>query len=172
MAAQRVAIPDSMKHVETLSYLAGSNFQTLLNSEKLGTEYALLESQRPTMTVTLPQISPETVGQFIYLYECAVSYVGALMEINTYDQPAVQLGKDATYALGLVRLLRADRAAPLSLLFTGKTTPGDLPLLSALADSGMLVRPAVVPPPFDPPLFFFPAVMIVPVKTPVAKNSK
>jgi len=97
--SNRVAIPDGLKHVDTLSYLAGSNFQTLLNSEKLGTEYALLESQRPTMTVTFPQITAETVGQFIYLYECAVSYVGALMEINTYDQPAVQLGKDATYAL-------------------------------------------------------------------------
>ena len=51
------------------------------------------------MTVIFPQISPETVGQFLYLYECAVSYMGGLYEINTYDQPAVQLGKDATYAL-------------------------------------------------------------------------
>ncbi len=97
--ANRVAIPESMKHIDTLAYLAGSNFQTLLNSEKLGTEYALLESQRPTMTVTFPQITPETVGQFLYMYETAVSYMGALLDINTYDQPAVQLGKDATYAL-------------------------------------------------------------------------
>jgi glucose-6-phosphate isomerase len=95
----KLSIPTSMKNVETLAYLAGSNFQTLINSEKLGTEYALLESQRPTITVQLPQISPETVGQFLYLYECAVSYMGGLYEINTYDQPAVQLGKDATYAL-------------------------------------------------------------------------
>jgi glucose-6-phosphate isomerase len=96
---QKVAIPDSMKHVETLKYLGGSNFQTLLNSEKLATEYALLESQRPTMTVRFPRISAETVGQFLYLYEVATSYMGGLLEINTYDQPAVQLGKDATYAL-------------------------------------------------------------------------
>ena len=95
----KLAIPESMKDVETLAYLAGRNFQTLINSEKLGTEYALLASQRPTMTVLFPQITPETVGQFIYLFECAVSYVGGLFEINTYDQPAVQLGKDATYAL-------------------------------------------------------------------------
>ena len=44
-------------------------------------------------------ISPETVGQFLMLYEVAVSYMGGLLNINTYDQPAVQLGKDATYAL-------------------------------------------------------------------------
>ncbi len=97
--SSKVTIPDSMKQVETLRYLAGSNFQTLINSEKLGTEYALLESQRPTMTVSFPSISPEAVGQFIYLYEVATSYMGGLLEINTYDQPAVQLGKDATYAL-------------------------------------------------------------------------
>ena len=95
----KLAIPSSMKDVPTLDYLAGANFQTLINSEKLGTEYALLESQRPTMTVTFPQISPQTVGQFLYLYEVAVSYMGGLYDINTYDQPAVQLGKDATYAL-------------------------------------------------------------------------
>lgn len=96
---QKVAIPQSMKDVETLKYLAGSNFQTLINSEKLGTEYALLESRRPTLTVTFPSITPQAVGQFLYLYEVAVSYMGGLLEINTYDQPAVQLGKDATYAL-------------------------------------------------------------------------
>lgn len=95
----KLAIPSSMKQVKSLAYLAGSNFQTLINAEKLGTEYALLESQRPTMTIQFPQISPETVGQFLYLYEVAVSYMGALLGINTYDQPAVQLGKDATYAL-------------------------------------------------------------------------
>jgi glucose-6-phosphate isomerase len=96
---QKLAIPSSMKSVQPLAYLAGSNFQTLINSEKLGTEYALLESQRPTFTVVFPQILPQSIGQFLYLYETAVSYMGALLEINTYDQPAVQLGKDATYAL-------------------------------------------------------------------------
>jgi glucose-6-phosphate isomerase len=97
--SSKLTIPDSMKQIETLKYLGNSNFQTLINSEKLGTEYALLESQRPTMTVTFPAITPEAVGQFIYLYEVATSYMGGLLEINTYDQPAVQLGKDATYAL-------------------------------------------------------------------------
>jgi glucose-6-phosphate isomerase len=82
-----------------LQYLGGSNFQTLINSEKLATEFALRESQRPTMTVLFPQISPQAVGQFLYLYEVAVSYMGGLLDINTYDQPAVELGKQATYAL-------------------------------------------------------------------------
>jgi uncharacterized protein (TIGR02421 family) len=60
--------------------------------------------------------------------------------------------KDATYALGLVRLLRAARSAGparLRLLFTGKTAPADLPLLAELNDAGMLDDPVVAPSPFD-----------------------
>ena len=44
---QKMAIPQAFKDVKTLEYLPGSTFQALINAEKLGTEYALLESQRP-----------------------------------------------------------------------------------------------------------------------------
>ena len=97
--SQKLAIPGGIKGAPTLDYLDGSNFQTLINAEKLATEYALLESERPTMTLLFPRISPETVGQFLYLYETAVANMGGLLDINTYDQPAVELGKQATYAL-------------------------------------------------------------------------
>ncbi|MBI5863640.1 MAG: glucose-6-phosphate isomerase, partial [Planctomycetes bacterium] len=40
-----------------------------------------------------------TVGQFIMLWEAATTIAGELFEIDPYDQPAVQLGKDYTYAL-------------------------------------------------------------------------
>jgi glucose-6-phosphate isomerase len=96
---QKLAIPGGIKEAETLDYLNNANFQTLINAEKLGTEYALLESERPTMTVLFPRISAETVGQFLYLYETAIAYAGGLLDINPYDQPAVELGKQATYAL-------------------------------------------------------------------------
>ena len=82
-----------------LQYLAGKEMADLLNREKLATEYALLMNKRPCLTVLFPQISEYTVGQFIYLYEVTTSIAGALFNINTYDQPAVELGKQATFAL-------------------------------------------------------------------------
>ncbi len=85
--------------IEKWSYLSKKGLSTLLNSEKLGTEYALIQSQRPCLTVLFPEISAYTVGQFIYLFEVATSYMGSLLNINTYDQPAVELGKEATFAL-------------------------------------------------------------------------
>jgi glucose-6-phosphate isomerase len=82
-----------------LKYLAGKNLRTLLNSEKRATEYAFLQSRRPCLTITFPQVNAYTVGQFIYLYEVATSITGALFNINPYDQPAVELGKQAAFAL-------------------------------------------------------------------------
>ncbi|MFC1676584.1 glucose-6-phosphate isomerase [Planctomycetota bacterium] len=82
-----------------LGFLAGAEMADLLNSEKRATEYALLKDKRPCLTVLFDQVNAYTVGEFIYLYEVTTSFAGALFGINTYDQPAVELGKDATFAL-------------------------------------------------------------------------
>jgi len=88
--------PDSAPE---LKFLTGANLSTLLNSEKKATEYALLQDKRPCLTVIFDKVTPYTIGQFICLYEVTTSFAGALFGINTYDQPAVELGKEATFAL-------------------------------------------------------------------------
>ena len=82
-----------------LGFLAGKDLSELLNNEKRATEYALLESERPCLTVIFDRVNAYTVGQFIYLYEVTTSLAGALFGINPYGQPAVELGKEATFAL-------------------------------------------------------------------------
>lgn len=97
--AKDVTIGSAPEIAPELNYLDGAKMSKLLNSEKLATEYALIKSQRPNMTVIFDEISPYTIGQFIYFYEVTTSIAGTLFNINTYDQPAVELGKDATFAL-------------------------------------------------------------------------
>jgi len=82
-----------------LKFLAGAKLSRLLNSEKTATEYALLQDKRPCLTVFFDRVNAYTIGQFICLYEVTTSFAGALFGINTYDQPAVELGKEATFAL-------------------------------------------------------------------------
>ena len=82
-----------------LGFLAGKDLGTLLNNEKRATEYALLQDKRPCLTVLFDRVNAYTVGQFIYLYEVTTSFAGALFGINPYDQPAVELSKEATFAL-------------------------------------------------------------------------
>jgi glucose-6-phosphate isomerase len=97
-----VAIPQAFEGVEAMTYLGRSDKGTLaglLNAEKKATELAMLESQRPSITIRFPRISAQTIGEFIYLYESVVPIMGKLMGIDPYDQPAVELGKKLTFNL-------------------------------------------------------------------------
>ncbi len=90
--------------VDAIKYLEGSKFGTLLNAEKKATEYALVESQRPNFTIEFPGtpsggVDAKHVGQFIQLWEITTSYVGLMLGIDAYDQPAVETGKVATFGL-------------------------------------------------------------------------
>jgi len=94
-----VAIGPTLPCAPELGFLAGKTLGQLLDAERKATEYALIVNQRPCLEVVFDRIDAHTIGQFIYLYEVATSIAGRLFEIDPYDQPAVELGKDATYAL-------------------------------------------------------------------------
>ncbi|MCJ7544291.1 MAG: glucose-6-phosphate isomerase [Phycisphaerae bacterium] len=94
-----ITVPDVFADAPGLSYLRRTKLSKLLNAEKAATEYALAESGRPSVTLRFNAITPPSVGEFIYLYEFTTSLMGELLEVNAYDQPAVELGKQATFAL-------------------------------------------------------------------------
>lgn len=94
-----VRVPDVFGDMKELSYLCKAKLSKLLNAEKVATEYALAVSNRPSVTLRFDAITPESVGEFFFLYEFTTSLVGELLNINAYDQPAVELGKKATFAL-------------------------------------------------------------------------
>jgi glucose-6-phosphate isomerase len=94
-----VQIGSSSAVAPELGYLANQKMSRLLNSERIATEYALVVNKRPCMTVVFEKICPYTIGQFIYLFEVSTSIAGMLFGIDAYDQPAVELGKEATFAL-------------------------------------------------------------------------
>ncbi len=60
-----------------------------------GTRQALYENQRDSITVTIPQVNPYTVGALIALYERTVGLYGFLINVNAYHQPGVEAGKKA-----------------------------------------------------------------------------
>ena len=60
-----------------------------------GTRKALYENGRESITLTVPDVSPRTVGALIALYERAVGFYATLVNVNAYHQPGVQAGKKA-----------------------------------------------------------------------------
>lgn len=64
-----------------------------------GTRQALYENQRDSLTLTLPDVSPRSVGALIALYERAVGFYASLIGINAYHQPGVEAGKKAAASI-------------------------------------------------------------------------
>jgi len=60
-----------------------------------GTRRALHDNGRGSVTITVPDVSPHTVGMLIALYERAVGLYASLVNINAYHQPGVEAGKKA-----------------------------------------------------------------------------
>ena len=95
----KARVPDVFEDVPGLTYLRKTQLSKILLAEKRATEYAMAKSERPTLTIQFNSITPQSIGEFIYLYEFTTSLAGELLNINAYDQPAVELGKQATFAL-------------------------------------------------------------------------
>ncbi len=80
----------------SFEYLKGLTLGEILSAERQATARALAQVGRPTMTVTLDRVSPESLGELFMAYEVACAYAGALMGINPFNQPGVELGKKLT----------------------------------------------------------------------------
>ena len=93
-----ITIPTGMG-VDAISYLEGQSMSTLLNAEKRATEYALIDSVRPNLTIKFPKVDAHHIGEFIALWQIATAYAGRMLNIDAYDQPAVETGKKATFGL-------------------------------------------------------------------------
>lgn len=65
----------------------------------LGTRRALYEGGRPSITISVDDVTPRTVGALIALFERAVGYYATFVNINAYHQPGVEAGKKAAQAV-------------------------------------------------------------------------
>lgn len=80
-------------------YLGGHSLNGLLKAEEEATRLALTKEARPNMSIELPEINAYTVGQVLYMLELATAYAGEFFNIDTFNQPGVELGKELTYTL-------------------------------------------------------------------------
>lgn len=92
-------IPDLHPEREEVAYLGNKKLSYLLNTERLATEIALTNAGRPNANITFPRLDEHSIGEFIMLYEVQTVFTGKLLQINPLDQPGVEAGKIATYAM-------------------------------------------------------------------------
>ena len=96
---ETITIPEIYGDIPSLGFLGGITQNQLIKTEQMATEYALLKGGKPNMTITLPEVNEFTIGQILYMFEVATAFAGELLNINAFDQPGVEEGKNATYAM-------------------------------------------------------------------------
>ncbi|NCB30750.1 MAG: glucose-6-phosphate isomerase, partial [Clostridia bacterium] len=94
-----VAIPHAFDGIADVAFLSGHTFNELIACEQRATEYAVTKSGHMNKTIRLPQVNPFTIGQLLYMLEVQTAFAGELLNIDAFDQPGVEEGKNATYAL-------------------------------------------------------------------------
>lgn len=71
----------------------------LISAEFRATEHAVTVSGHMNKNIIMPEVNEFTLGQLIMLFEMQTAFAGELLGIDAFDQPGVEEGKNATYAL-------------------------------------------------------------------------
>jgi len=94
-----VPLPSAYPDLEGAEYLAGRDLGDLFEAEREGTRVALTEAMRPNVSIVFPRVDARSVGQYLMMMELAVALMGELYDVDAFDQPGVEAGKIAAYAL-------------------------------------------------------------------------
>ncbi len=97
--AEEGPIPATGEEDGEIAFLGGHTLAELINVEREATMAALTEAGRPNCTHFLPEVNAFTVGQFLYMLEMQTAIAALFFAVNAFDQPGVEAGKVATYAL-------------------------------------------------------------------------
>ena len=82
-----------------IEYFGENKFKDLLDAELEATATALAQEGKMNGTIIVPEVNEFYIGQLIYFFELATYYSGELYEINAFDQPGVELGKNYIHTL-------------------------------------------------------------------------
>ena len=94
-----VEISNGCEDINDVNFLCGHTMNELITKERLATEYALTTAKRQNYTIYLPEVNAFTIGELLYMFEMQTAFAGAMLGIDTFNQPGVEGGKNATYAL-------------------------------------------------------------------------
>ena len=88
-------IPDNEKFsLFGSDYLNNKSFNDLINLQADSTYEAIIQEQDiPCDKITIENIDENNIAKLMYRFFLLTSCVGSFLQINTYDQPGVELGK-------------------------------------------------------------------------------
>ncbi|MFH1063760.1 MAG: hypothetical protein V1729_01630 [Candidatus Woesearchaeota archaeon] len=99
----KVKVPDQLKRIKMndglLSNLNGVSYEKALEFEFEGTWQDAVKNKIPVAKVSMNNISPHNVGEFLAFWEYVAVYSALLRGLNPYDQPQVEASKEISFRL-------------------------------------------------------------------------
>lgn len=92
----RVMIPNMPEFNMLVSHIQHKPLHTIMKAIFDGTQKAYINARRPFITIRMPEKNAFYIGQFLQMNMIATVYLGALMDVNSFDQPQVELYKQTT----------------------------------------------------------------------------
>ena len=95
-AASTGTLDRSQKSLESFSYLGDKRINDIVLAQLAGTRDSLTKRGCPNYTITFPRLIPQAAGEFLLFYEVVVGLLGVMLDVNPFDQPAVEESKELT----------------------------------------------------------------------------
>ena len=92
----RPNLPIPETELDGIGYLSGEDLGGLLDAEFDATAASLAESGVPSVEIAIDAIDEQGIGELLVGMEAACIMVGELSDVETFTQPAVEWGKQAT----------------------------------------------------------------------------
>ena len=86
----QLAISGIPANFTSLKYMRNRTMGDLIHAERKATIDALQASNRPVVKIKVPIVNESTLAQLFYLFEVQTAIAGVLLDINPFDQPAVE----------------------------------------------------------------------------------
>ncbi|MDH6534618.1 glucose-6-phosphate isomerase [Parabacteroides sp. 52] len=95
----KVIVPMDEADLDGLNFLAGKRVDEVNKMAELGTQLAHVDGGVPNIKITLPEVSPYSIGQLFYFFEVGCGISGYMLGVNPFDQPGVEAYKKNMFAL-------------------------------------------------------------------------
>lgn len=94
-----IKVVKAKDNLDGLDYLNGKSLDEINMKAYEGTKLAHQDGGVPTMSIVLPSITPEIIGELIYFFEKSVAIGGYLLGVNPFNQPGVEAYKRNMFKL-------------------------------------------------------------------------
>lgn len=89
------AVPEKLTY-NLVQVIKGKKIHSIMNAIVQGTKIAYKNQELPYMEIGFEKLDEEALGEFLQFKMIEMMYLGHLMEVNTFDQPHVELYKIET----------------------------------------------------------------------------